>query len=91
MVSCEFLGHEQLVARNGLVPLAIINHFKPTRPVNVTLDELYPEGIHERDLALAPDPEKIFIAEFFPLARPVAQNLPNGLPNIKSIHSANSR
>src|ERR1043166_5640401 len=33
-----------------LVPLAIINHFKPTRPQNcpVTLHELYPEGLHER-------------------------------------------
>ena len=42
-----------------LVPLAIINHFKPTRPLQtpVTLDELYPEGYHERDLALPPDPE----------------------------------
>jgi len=42
-----------------LVPLAIINHFKPTRPLNtnVTLDELYPDGYHERDLALAPDPQ----------------------------------
>ena len=46
-------------SRSMLVPLAIINHFKPTHPVRVTLDELYPAGIHERDLALAPDPEKI--------------------------------
>jgi squalene-hopene/tetraprenyl-beta-curcumene cyclase len=52
-------------SRGMLVPLAIINHFKPTRPVNVTLDELYPEGIHERDLALAPDPEKISFRNFF--------------------------
>ncbi len=45
--------------RAMLVPLAIINHFKPTRPLNpsVTLDELYPEGLHERDLALPPHPE----------------------------------
>src|ERR1035441_11119438 len=27
-----------------IVPLAIINHFKPTRPVNVDLDELYQIG-----------------------------------------------
>ena len=47
------------------MPLAIINHFKPTRPVKVTLDELYPDGIHERDLALAPDPEKISLRNFF--------------------------
>ncbi len=52
-------------SRGMLVPLAIINHFKPTRPAKVTLDELYPEGIHERDLALAPDPEKISFRNFF--------------------------
>jgi len=52
-------------SRAMLVPLAIINHFKPTRPVQVNLDELYPDGIHERDLALAPDPEKISLRNFF--------------------------
>ena len=52
-------------SRAMLVPLAIINHFKPTRPVKVDLDELYPEGIHERDLALAPDPETISLRNFF--------------------------
>ncbi len=52
-------------SRGMIVPLAIINHFKPTRPVKVTLDELYPEGIHERDLALAPDPERISLRNFF--------------------------
>ena len=46
-------------SRAMLVPLAIINHFRPTRPVDVDLDELYPEGYHERDLALAPDPETV--------------------------------
>jgi len=48
-------------SRSMLVPLAIINHFKPTRPLknNIRLDELYPEGIHERDLALPPDPERL--------------------------------
>jgi squalene-hopene/tetraprenyl-beta-curcumene cyclase len=50
-----------------LVPLAIINHFKPTRPLknHVNLDELYPQGFHERDLALAPDPERISLRNFF--------------------------
>src|SRR6267143_7101286 len=45
-------------SRSMLVPLAIINHFKPTRRLvsNVTLAELYPEGYHERDLALPADP-----------------------------------
>jgi len=52
-------------SRGMLVPLAIINHFKPTHPVEVNLDELYPDGIHERDLALAPDPEKISLRNFF--------------------------
>jgi squalene-hopene/tetraprenyl-beta-curcumene cyclase len=52
-------------SRGMIVPLAIISHFKPLRPVKVTLDELYPEGIHERDLALAPDPEKISWRNFF--------------------------
>jgi squalene-hopene/tetraprenyl-beta-curcumene cyclase len=52
-------------SRAMIVPLAIINHFKPTRPVKVNLDELYPQGIHERDLALAPDPEKISLRNFF--------------------------
>jgi len=52
-------------SRGMIVPLAIINHFKPTRPVKVSLDELYPEGIHERDLALAPDPERISLRNFF--------------------------
>ncbi len=45
-------------SRSMLVPLAIINHFKPTRPQKgVTLDELYPEGYHERELALPFDPQ----------------------------------
>jgi squalene-hopene/tetraprenyl-beta-curcumene cyclase len=52
-------------SRAMLVPLAIISHFKPTRRVNVNLDELYPHGINERDLALAPDPEKISLRNFF--------------------------
>ncbi len=44
-------------SRSMLVPLAIINHYKPTRQTHVTLDELYPEGFHERDLALPRDPQ----------------------------------
>ena len=51
--------------RSMLVPLAIINHFKPTRKVHVDLDELYPEGVHERDLALPPDPQFITWRNFF--------------------------
>jgi len=54
-------------SRAMLVPLAIINHFKPTRPPqnHVTLDELHPQGFHERDLALAPDPDRISWRNFF--------------------------
>jgi squalene-hopene/tetraprenyl-beta-curcumene cyclase len=52
-------------SRSMLVPLAIINHFKPTRPVHVNLNELYPEGIHARDLAVAPDPKFFTWRNFF--------------------------
>jgi squalene-hopene/tetraprenyl-beta-curcumene cyclase len=52
-------------SRSMLVPLAIINHFKPTRPVKVDLDELFPEGYYERDLALAPDPDRFTLRNFF--------------------------
>ena len=52
--------------RSMLVPLSIINHFKPTRrPQNITLDELYPEGYHERGLALPPDPQAFTWRNFF--------------------------
>jgi squalene-hopene/tetraprenyl-beta-curcumene cyclase len=54
-------------SRSMLVPLAIINHFKPTRPLNhnIHLNELYPEGFHERDLALPRDPEWFTWRNFF--------------------------
>lgn len=54
-------------SRAMLVPLAIINHFKPTRipKKHVNLDELYPQGFHERDLALPPDPDRISWRNFF--------------------------
>jgi squalene-hopene/tetraprenyl-beta-curcumene cyclase len=54
-------------SRSMLVPLAIINHFRPTRPLenNINLDELYPAGMHERDLALVPDPERLTWRNFF--------------------------
>ncbi len=54
-------------SRSMLVPLSIINHFKPTRRLDhgVTLDELYPEGFHERDLALPPDPKSYTWRNFF--------------------------
>jgi squalene-hopene/tetraprenyl-beta-curcumene cyclase len=54
-------------SRSMLVPLAIINHFQPTRPLNppVTLDELYPAGYHERDLRLPRDPQRFTLRNFF--------------------------
>jgi len=53
-------------SRSMLVPLAIINHFKPTRRIQgISLNELYPEGFHERDLALHPDPELFTWRNFF--------------------------
>ncbi len=53
--------------RSMLVPLAIINHFKPTRPLrpSVKLEELYPASHHERDLALAPDQQWFTWRNFF--------------------------
>jgi squalene-hopene/tetraprenyl-beta-curcumene cyclase len=41
-------------SRAMLVPLAIINHFRPTRKCRVTLDELYPHGKWELDETLRP-------------------------------------
>ena len=53
--------------RSMLVPLSIINHFRPTRSLKnpIRLDELYPEGFHERDLALRPDPQWATWRNFF--------------------------
>src|SRR5207244_12501424 len=47
-------------SRSMLVPLAIINHYRPTRALqnNLNLNEPYPEGIHGRELTLAPDPQR---------------------------------
>jgi squalene-hopene/tetraprenyl-beta-curcumene cyclase len=54
-------------SRSMLVPLSIINHFKPTRklPNAVSLDELYPLGFHERDLMLPRDPQRFTWRNFF--------------------------
>ncbi len=52
-------------SRAMIVPLAIINHFKPTRPCAVDLEELYPEGFHERDLQLPRDPQWFTWRNFF--------------------------
>jgi squalene-hopene/tetraprenyl-beta-curcumene cyclase len=54
-------------SRSMLVPLSIINHFKPTRqlPNALSIDELYPLGFHERDLMLPRDPERFTWRNFF--------------------------
>ena len=54
-------------SRSMLVPLSIINHFKPTRHLgpNAALDELYPQGYHERDLMLPRDPKRFTWRNFF--------------------------
>lgn len=52
-------------SRAMLVPLAIINHFRPTRDVGVELTELFPEGYHERDLRLPRDPWPFTWRNFF--------------------------
>lgn len=53
--------------RSIIVPLSIINHFKPTRKLRhpVTIDELYPDGFHERDLRLPHAPEIFSWRNFF--------------------------
>ncbi len=54
-------------SRSMIVPLSIINHFKPTRSLRAgaTLDELYPLGFHERDLMLPRDPQRFTWRNFF--------------------------
>ena len=54
-------------SRSMLVPLSIINHFKPTRVLRAgaTLHELYPQGLHERDLLLSRDPQRFTWRNFF--------------------------
>ena len=54
-------------SRSMLVPLSIINHFKPTRQLGprANLNELYPLGFHERDLTLPRDPQFFTWRNFF--------------------------
>ncbi|MBT5708596.1 MAG: squalene--hopene cyclase, partial [Verrucomicrobia bacterium] len=53
--------------RSMMVPLSIINHYKPTRQLKnpITLDELYPEGFNDRDLELRRDPKRFTWRNFF--------------------------
>ena len=50
-----------------LIPLAIINHFKPTRelPHDKQLHELYPVGTEGNDFPLARDPRLLTWRNFF--------------------------
>ncbi|MGO8699265.1 MAG: squalene--hopene cyclase [Limisphaerales bacterium] len=54
-------------SRSMIVPLSIINHFKPTRlpRAGATLNELYPQGFHVRDLMLPRDPQRFTWRNFF--------------------------
>lgn len=54
-------------SRAMLVPLAIINHFRPVRRISsdFSIEELFPEGYHERDLKLPKDPEILTWRNFF--------------------------
>ena len=51
-----------------LIPLAIINHFKPTRilPGEKQLHELYPLGTEQADLRLPRERKLLDLAEFLP-------------------------
>lgn len=57
-------------SRAMLVPLAIINHFRPVRRINqeFSIEELFPEGYHERDLRLPKDPQMFTWRNFFLVA-----------------------
>ncbi len=54
-------------SRAMLVPLSIINHYKPVCRLQpaVGLSELYPQGFHERDLRLPKDPQILTTRNFF--------------------------
>ena len=54
-------------SRNMVVPLTIINHFKPVRPVDpkYRLDELFPDGFDEGSLKLDWDSRWLSVRNFF--------------------------
>ncbi len=62
-------------SRSMLVPLAIINHFKPTSPPRnkVNLNELYPRGHSRARPGPGPRPRTADLAQFLPLAGPRPQ------------------
>ena len=62
-------------SRAMLIPLAIINHFKPTRelPGMKQLHELYPLGTEHKDFTSAARSAFLDLAEFFPACRSRSQ------------------
>ncbi len=54
-------------SRAMLIPLGIINHFKPTRalPEHLQLHELYPVGTEDKDFSLPRDPRFLAWKNFF--------------------------
>ena len=62
-------------SRSMLVPLSIINHFKPTRPPKrkINLNELLPGGHARAGPGAGPRPGTDHLAQFLPLAGPGAQ------------------
>ncbi len=54
-------------SRAMLIPLAIINHYKPTRrlPEHLQLHELYPVGTEDKDFSLPRDPRFFAWKNFF--------------------------
>ena len=58
-------------SRAMLIPLAMFNHFKPTRalPGDKQLHELYPVGTEHRDFRLPREPAFLHLAEFLPAVR----------------------
>ena len=81
-------------SRSMLVPLAIINHFKPTRPPQDTgqrWTNCIPKAFTSATWRCAPDPERFTLAEFFPLAGPAAQIRRMVRASTAFIRSANAR
>ena len=60
-------------SRAMLVPLAIINHFKPTRPVTGGPGRAVSRRPARTRPGAGARPGRVVVAEFLPLARPVAQ------------------
>jgi squalene-hopene/tetraprenyl-beta-curcumene cyclase len=61
-------------SRSMLVPLAIINHFKPTRPAqHANAGRAFPLGLSRARFDAGPRSPTISLAQFLPLAGQAAQ------------------